>query len=58
MQAPKDTNTLVNSLEIDGVGEALMPSQSISDEAVIAAETRIFGDGLDLGMEHSLYRSA
>ena len=52
MQDPKNTNTLGNSLEIDGVGEALIPSQSISDEAVIAAETRIFGDGLDLGMEH------
>ena len=51
VQYSKDTNALGNPLEIDGVGDALVSSQSISDEAVVGAETWIPGDGADPGMK-------
>lgn len=49
---PKDTNAPVNSLEMDGVGDALVSSESISDETVVGAEIRIRGDGIDPRMKH------
>lgn len=52
VQYSKDTNALGNPLEIDGVGDALVSPESIPDETVVGAETRIFGDGIDPGMKH------
>ncbi len=52
VQYSKDTNALGNSLEIDGVGDALVSPESISDETVVGTETRILSDGIDPGMKH------